>query len=76
MRNVQLINFTGAVQSLGTLNGLKGSPIHDVKFVNCNLTAQHGLTLQNVRDLDLSGLPATVSEGPAIVRRDGARAGQ
>ena len=76
VRNVQLINFTGAVQSLGTLNGLKGSPIHDVKFVNCNLTAQHGLTLQNVRDLDLSGLPATVSEGPAIVLRDGAGAGQ
>jgi polygalacturonase len=68
VRDVQLINFTGTVQSLGIINGLKASPIHDIKFVNCNLTAQRGLTLENVRDLDLSGLPATVAQGEVILR--------
>ena len=70
VRNVQLINFTGTAQSVGVFNGLKGSPIHDVKFVNCKITAQRGLTLENVRDLDLAGLSATVAEGDAIIRRD------
>jgi polygalacturonase len=67
LHDVQLIDFSGTAQSLGMLRGLPASPIHDVKFERCNITAQHGLTLVNVRDLDLTGLPATVAEGPAII---------
>ena len=70
VRNVQLINFIGTVQSGGVMHGLKGSPIHDVKFENCKLTAQRGLTLENTKDLDLAGLDLKVAEGEPIIRRD------
>jgi len=69
VRNVQLINFTGTAQALGVMSGFKESPIHDVKFVNCKITAQRGLTLQNVRDLDTAGLPATVTDGGPAIRQ-------
>jgi polygalacturonase len=72
VRNVRLLDFTGTAQSLGVMNGLSASPIHDVKFKHCRITAQRGLTLANVKDLDLTGLPATVAEGAAIVYRDAA----
>jgi hypothetical protein len=54
------------------MHGLKGSPIQGVKFVNCNVTAQRGLVLVNVKDPDLSGLQLKVAEGEPIVRRDAA----
>jgi polygalacturonase len=72
VRNVQLINFSGTAQSGGVLHGLKDSPIHDVKFENCKLTAQRGLILENVKDLDLAGLELKVAEGEPIIRRDAA----
>lgn len=47
----------------GVMHGLKDSPIQSVKFKNCNITAQRGLVLGNVKDPDLSGLKLTVAEG-------------
>jgi hypothetical protein len=70
VRNVRLVNLTGSVRNLGVMTGLPGSPIHDVKFENCKLTAQRGLTLENTRDVDVSGLQATVAEGEMVVNRD------
>jgi len=70
VRNVKLINITGAVTSGGRIHGLKASPIENVSFRNCVLTAQKGLVLENVRGLDTNGLKLTVAEGEAIVRRN------
>ncbi|MDF7810896.1 glycoside hydrolase family 28 protein [Hymenobacter sp. YC55] len=70
VRNVKLINITGTVASGGRMHGLKDSPIENVSFKNCVVTAQKGLVLENVRGLDTSGLKLTVAEGEAIVRRD------
>ncbi len=70
VRNVKLINITGTVKSGGRMHGLENSPIENVSFKNCVLTAQKGLILENVRGLDTSGLKLTVTEGEAIVRRD------
>jgi polygalacturonase len=70
VRNVKLINITGTVTTGGRIHGLKGSPIENVSFQNCVVTAQKGLVLENVRGLDTSGLKLTVAEGEAIVRRD------
>jgi hypothetical protein len=70
VRNVKLINITGTVTSGGRIHGLKDSPIENVSFKNCVVTAQKGLVLENVRGLDTSGLKLTVAEGEAIVRRD------
>ncbi|WP_084708558.1 glycoside hydrolase family 28 protein [Hymenobacter norwichensis] len=70
VRNVKLINITGTVTTGGRIHGLKNSPIENVSFQNCVVTAQKGLVLENVRGLDTSGLKLTVVEGEAIVRRD------
>jgi polygalacturonase len=70
VRNVQLINISGMARSAGTIHGLKGSPIQGVKFVNCNITAQNGLVVDNVKDLDLSGLKLKVAQGEPIIRKD------
>lgn len=70
VRNVQLINITGTVGSGGRIHGLAASPIENVRFRNCVVTAQKGLVLENVRGLDTNGLKLTVAEGEAIVRRD------
>ena len=67
VRNVKLINITGTVKSGGVIHGLKDSPIMDVKFENCKITADKGLTIDNVKDIDLSGLDLTVKEGEPII---------
>jgi polygalacturonase len=65
--NVQLINITGTARSLGTMMGYATQPIRDVKFVNCNITAQRGLRLRDAVDLDTTGLNAKVQQGPTII---------
>jgi polygalacturonase len=72
VRNVQFINFSGTAQSGGAIHGLKDSPIQNVKFENCKFTAQRGLDIQNVNDLDVSGLDLKVAQGEPIIRRDAA----
>ncbi|UOG76583.1 glycoside hydrolase family 28 protein [Hymenobacter tibetensis] len=69
VRNVKLINITGTVNSAGRIHGLENSPIENVSFTGCVLTAQKGLVVENVRGLDTGGLKLTVAEGEAIVRR-------
>jgi polygalacturonase len=70
VRNVRFDNFSGTVQSAGTIHGMKDSPIQDVKFENCKLTAQRGLDIENVTNADFSGLEIKVAQGDPIIRRD------
>ncbi|UCH14992.1 MAG: glycoside hydrolase family 28 protein [Bacteroidales bacterium] len=67
VRNVNIINVSGRVQSVGDMHGLKDSPIQNVTFKNCNISAQQGFILENVEGLDLSGLNLNVEEGEAII---------
>jgi exo-poly-alpha-galacturonosidase len=67
VRNVRFINVSGKVGFVGLIHGLAGSPIYDVKFKDCNIMARRGLTVENVKDIDYSGLHATVSEGEVII---------
>jgi polygalacturonase len=67
VRNVRLINYSGTARSAGVLQGLKGSPIQDLKFEHCQVTAQSGLVLENVKDPDLAGLELKVAEGEPII---------
>jgi polygalacturonase len=69
VRNVRFINVSGNVNSLGIIHGLKDSPIYDVKFKKCKVSAQRGLTVDNVKDIDYSGLRAEVKEGPIIINK-------
>jgi exo-poly-alpha-galacturonosidase len=69
VRKVRFINISGNVNSLGLIHGLKESPIYDVKFRKCKLSAQKGLTVDNVKDIDYSGLDAKVAEGQIIINK-------
>jgi exo-poly-alpha-galacturonosidase len=69
VRNVRFRNISGNVNYLGVIHGLKDSPIRDVKFRNCKISAQKGLTVDNVQDIDYSGINAVVKEGPVIIQK-------
>jgi hypothetical protein len=70
VRNIRLINFSGTASSGGVMVGMKDSPILGVKFKDCNVTAQRGLVLGNVKNPDLSGLKLKVAEGEPVIHQD------
>ncbi|CAM3859247.1 glycoside hydrolase family 28 protein [Mucilaginibacter galii] len=67
VRNVKLINVSGTVATIGDMHGLEGSPITNVVFQDCVLTAEKGFTLDKVEQVDLSGLKANVKEGEKVI---------
>jgi polygalacturonase len=69
VRNVYILNVTGDVRSGGAIAGLANSPITNVVFKDCALTAQTGLRIENARDLDTSGLKIAVQQGEPIFTR-------
>jgi exo-poly-alpha-galacturonosidase len=70
IRDVQLINISGNARSAGIMHGLPDSPIRDVKFENCKISAEKGLDVLNVKNVDFSGLDLTVKEGKAIITHE------
>jgi polygalacturonase len=70
VRNVKIINVSGDVQSVGIIHGLAGSPIQDVTFENCKITAQKGFKIEHARNVNLKGLSLEVKEGDAITKTD------
>lgn len=62
VKNVKLINVSGAVKAVGDMHGLPGSPINGVTFQNCRLTAEKGLTTENVVNIDTAGLQVKLSQ--------------
>jgi polygalacturonase len=70
VRNVKIINVSGDVQSVGVIHGLPGAPIQGVTFENCKITATRGFTIENARNVDLSGLSITVTQGDPITKKN------
>ena len=70
VRNVNIINVSGTVQSVGDMYGLKDSPIQNVIFDNCRISAKKGFVIENVEGLDISGLTINVDEGEAIIYKN------
>ncbi|MFT3824311.1 MAG: glycoside hydrolase family 28 protein [Chitinophagaceae bacterium] len=70
VKNVQLINITGRVNTVGDIHGLPGSPIQGVLFKNCNIKAQKGLLIEYAKNVDLRGLTLTVKEGEAVIKKN------
>jgi exo-poly-alpha-galacturonosidase len=70
VRNVRIINVSGDVTSVGVIHGLADSPIRDIHFENCQITAQRGFKLEHARNVDLSGLKLDVKDGEAITKVD------
>lgn len=60
VRGIKLINITGTVRRVGEIRGLPGSPIRDVTFTDCALTAEQPLVLENTADVDIRGLAVTL----------------
>lgn len=71
VRNINIINVTGTVQTVGDMHGLTDSPITNVTFTNCEITADTGFIVENVKDLDISGLTIHVKEGEAVIYKNG-----
>ena len=69
-RNIHFINITGSAVSVGSMHGLKDSPIKNVTFKDCKISAQKGFKVDNIENVDFSGLIIEVKEGPAIIRND------
>lgn len=69
VRNIRLVNITGTVRTVGVIAGLDDSPIRDLKFENCQLTAETGLALYAVQDPDLSGLQIEAAAGEPVFWR-------
>ena len=70
IRNIKIINVSGTVEKVGIMHGLPDSPIQNVSFQNCHIKAKRGFVLENVENIDLSGLHITVEEGEPIVIRN------
>lgn len=72
VRNVYIINVTGNARSGGSIHGVPDSPITNILFQDCVLTAGAPLRLTNTANLDTSGLKLTVPEGQeAIISSNG-----
>ncbi|HVS54515.1 MAG TPA: glycosyl hydrolase family 28 protein [Opitutaceae bacterium] len=69
VRNVRIINLHGTATNVGSMHGLPDSFIDGITFENCNIVAQRGLTIENAKNVDTSGLKITVKEGEPIIRR-------
>ncbi len=70
VRNIRIINVSGTVDAVGDMSGLEGSPITDVKFENCTITANKGFVMQYATRVDLSGLNITGVQGEKIIKKD------
>jgi hypothetical protein len=70
VRNITIKNITGTVNSVGMMHGLADSPIENVKFKHCKITAQKGFVIENARKVDLSGLILEVKEGEPVTRKN------
>ncbi len=70
VRNVKIINVSGKTDLVGDMHGLADSPIRNVLFENCHIQATRGFTIDNVVDLDLSGLTIEVEQGEPIIHRN------
>ncbi len=55
-RNVRLVNVSGTTASVGLIHGLRDSLTQGVTFGNRHVRARKGLVVENVANLDLSGL--------------------
>ena len=70
VRKITIQNITGTVNSVGMMHGLADSPIENVKFEKCKITAQKGFVIENARKVDLSGLTLEVKEGEPVTRKN------
>jgi polygalacturonase len=63
VRNVYIINVTGNARAGGAIHGVSDSPITNILFQDCNLTAGSPVRLTHTANLDTSGLKITVPNG-------------
>ena len=70
VKNVKIINVSGDVDSVGVIHGLADSPIRDIYFENCNITANKGFKIEHARNVDMKGLHIEVKQGEPIMKTD------
>ena len=66
-RNITFYNIRGTSSSIGFIHGLDNSPIYNVKFKKCKITAIKGLFAENIIESYFSGLTGRVNEGQLLI---------
>lgn len=66
VRDITISNVHGTARFVGRIRGLKDSPVQDVSFRDCDVTADRGLAIENARDIDTAGLKLHVKSGAPI----------
>ncbi len=69
VRNIKLFHVRGQATSVGKIHGLPDRAIEGVSFEDCDITAEHGLTIDHAVNVDTRGLTLHVANGEPIVRR-------
>ena len=69
-RNIRLVNVSGTATQVGTIRGLEDQPVDGIRFQACRITADKGLSIARAKNIDTSGLNATVKTGDAVVWED------
>jgi exo-poly-alpha-galacturonosidase len=70
VRNIKIINVTGTADAVGNMSGLEGSPIIDVQFQNCIISAKKGFIIQYASNVDLSGLTIKGVNGEPVTKKN------
>lgn len=73
-RNIHITGMTGSeVNQAALLLGIEEQYIENISFDNINIDAKRGFEASRVRDIDLTNIRITTSEGPAFRFTDGER---
>jgi hypothetical protein len=73
VRDVHIVNVHGTVRDIGGITGLPGSPIENVVFENCDISAATNLRLTDTKDVNTDGLHVTID--PSLAAARGGRRG-
>ncbi|HVS70516.1 MAG TPA: glycoside hydrolase family 28 protein [Phycisphaerae bacterium] len=66
MKDIYLINVSGTARRAGEFEGLPDKPITDVHFIDCHITADAPLRLNNTERVDTSGLTVKNASGETL----------
>jgi polygalacturonase len=67
VRGIRLIAVHGTAGSVGRMHGLPDSPVQQVTFEDCRITASTGFVIDHARDIATAGLKLSVTTGDPII---------
>jgi polygalacturonase len=72
-RNIRLSNITAYTKEAMYINGLQEMPVEEISLNDVVFEAQRGVTLRNVKDIELNNVRVNVKEGSSLSVDNGQR---